>query len=77
MNPCPLHFGNSKKKAAPYTRKKLNSFSTMNSKIKIRFKRQNEEVNTEINHQPDLVAIFGMELISNINRERKERSTQK
>ena len=48
----------------------------MNGKIKIKFERENEEVNTEINHEADLV-IFGVELINNINRERKRGSTQK
>ena len=57
--------------------KKLNSFYTMSSKIKIRFERKNEEVNTEMNHEADLVGIFGVELISSINRERKRENAQK
>ena len=48
--------------------KKLNSFYTINGKIKIRFERESEEVKTEINHVADLVDIFGLELISSINR---------
>ena len=50
--------------------KKLNLFYTMNSKIKIRLKRENGEVNTKINYEADLVDIFGAELINNINKER-------
>ena len=57
--------------------KKLNSFYTMNSKIKIRFERENEEVNIEINYEADLVDIFEVELISSINRERKRENVQK
>ena len=47
--------------------KKLNSFYTINGKIKIRSERGNEAVNTEINHEGDLADIFGAELISSIN----------
>ena len=57
--------------------KKLNSFYTIKIKIKIRFGRENEEVNTEINHEADLVDVFGPELISSINRERKRENAQK
>ena len=57
--------------------KKLNSFYIMNSKIKIRFERENEEVNIEINHEADLVDIFEVELISSINRERKRENVKK
>ena len=56
--------------------KELNSFYTINGKIKIRCERENEEVNTEINHKADLVDIFGPELISSINKERKRESAQ-
>ena len=51
--------------------KKLNSLYTINDKIKIRFQRENEEVNTEMNHEADLVDIFGAELISSRKEEEK------
>ena len=57
--------------------KKLNSFYSINEKIKSRFERENEEVNTETSHEADLVDIFGVDLISSINRERKRENTQK
>ena len=57
--------------------KKLNSFYTINGKIKIRFERENEEVNTEISHKDYLIDIFGAELISSINGERKRENAQK
>ena len=57
--------------------KKLNSFYTIKGKIKIRFERENEEVKIEINHEADLVDIFGLELISSINRERKRKNARK
>ena len=60
-----------------HKRKKLNSFYTINGKIKITFERENEAVNTEINHEGDLVDIFGAELISSVNWERKRENAQK
>ena len=56
---------------------KLNSSYTKNGKIKISFESENEEENTEINTEADLVVIFGTELRSSINRERKRKNTQK
>ena len=57
--------------------KKLNSFYAINGKINIRFKRENQEVNTEINHEADLGDMFGPELISSVNRERERENAQK